>query len=482
MYDVAVIGGGVIGTSIARELSKYRLKCVLIEKTNDVANGTSKANSAIVHAGYDAPYNTLKGQYNKLGSDLYEQLCLDLDVHYKRVGSFVLAFEDEDYKVLNLLKDNGEKLGIKGLSIVDRTFILSKEPNITPEVIGGLYAPSAAITDPFGLTVAMMENAMDNGVDLMMNFPVNEINREKEYYNILSGDNRIQAKYIVNAAGVYADEILKMVDSESTFKIRPRRGQYYLLDKSADGLVNSVIFQCPGKKGKGVVVAPTVDGNVLIGPTSEDLEDKNGIETTKVGLDDVKVSASKAIENIPFYENITTFAGLRAESNLDDFLIGPYHETFYNVAGIKSPGLSAAPAIAEKVSKDIAEYFKAERNLHYNPKRSYVKAFMSMTLEEKNNMIEENPMYGNVICRCEQITEGEIVESIHRNCGGRTVNGIKRRIRPGAGRCQGGFCMPKVIEILSRELNIPQEEIVKENQGSYILTGRTKAGATCTTL
>lgn len=481
MYDVAIVGAGVIGASVARELMKYQLKVVVLEKGNDVAIGTTKANSAIVHAGYDAPFGSNKGRFNALGNRIFGEICDELNVPFNRIGSLVCAFDEEDMTTLKALKENGESLGIPGLRIIDQAMLRAFEPNISDLAIGALYAPSAGITEPWELTVAYMENAMDNGANLMLNFEVIKIDVESDGFLIHSSNQTVRAKRIVNAAGVYTDTLYKMVCDSPEFTIHPRRGQYFLLDKNVNGLVNHVIFPCPSKLGKGILVLPTTEGNLLVGPDSEDLEstEREAIETTGNRLDYIKESAAKLVNNIPYRENITTFAGLRAEPSTGDFIIGEGKISgFYNLAGMKSPGLSSAPAIGKHVATELSKSLKAPLNPHFNPIRQKRIRFEKLSDAEKAVLIKEKPAYGRIICRCESITEGEILDAIHRNCGGRTLNGIKRRARPGAGRCQGGFCGPRVMEILSRELAVPVESICQESSESFILIGKTKSEVT----
>lgn len=478
MYDVAVIGAGVIGTAIARNLMRYDLKVAILERANDVACGTTKANSAIIHAGYDAHADSLKGQFNAKGNAMFDVLCRELAVPFERVGSLVLALQPEDIKTLEELKANGDALGVPGLRILSREEVMQQEPNAAEENYGALFAPSAGIVEPWELAIACSENAVENGADLVLNYTVQEITRKASGFELSDGSRKIQTRLIVNCAGVHADAVYGFVTDKPEFEIHPRRGQYYLLDKTAHGLVNHILFPCPSKLGKGVLVVPTVDHNVLVGPDSEDLavSDKEAIETTLERLDFVKREAGKLCRNIPFRENITTFSGLRAEPTGGDFIIGesPQVTGFYNVAGMKSPGLSSAPAIADHVVQWVKERLIPEVNPHYNGFREPRIKFMELSVEEKQALIQKDPRYGRVICRCEMITEGEIVDAIHRKAGGLSINGIKRRVRPGAGRCQGGFCGPRVLEILERELGCTPMEVLQEGPGSQVLMGKTK--------
>lgn len=479
MYDIAIIGAGVIGAAALRELTKYNLKIVMLERENDVSTGTTKANSAIIHAGYDAPYDTLKGKFNAWGNKIFGDICEELSVPFKRTGSLVCAFDEEDLLTLEALKKNGERLDIPGLKIIDQSSLRAIEPNISDDAIAALYAPTAGITEPWELTIAYIENAIDNGAELKLNYEVKSIREAELGFIISDGDTEIRTRFIINAAGVYADKVYSMVCDDPEFSIIPRRGQYYLLDKTAGAHVNTVVFPCPSKLGKGTLVVPTVDGNLLIGPDSENLsvESKEHIETSYERLELVKSMAKALVKDIPFRENITTFAGLRAEPSNGDFIVEESSiNGFYNLAGMKSPGLSSAPAIGIHIAKMIAEErLGLSLRDDFNPYRKPRVKLEHMNDIDKQRLIKEKPEYGRIICRCEMISEGEIIDAIHRSCGGRTLNGIKRRVRPGAGRCQGGFCGPRVMEILARELDIPIEEVLHEGKESKILVGKTKA-------
>lgn len=479
MYDIAVIGAGVIGTAVARELSRYNLNIVMLERDNDVACGTTKANSAIVHAGYDASADSMKGIMNAKGNAMFGDVCKDLDVPFERIGSLVVAFSEEDMETLEGLLENGKALGIPGLEIIDSKSVYEKEANLNPGVRGALYAPSAGITEPWELAIAYAENAIENGAELKLNFEVKSIEKQENGFEIKSENETIQSRLVINCAGVYADEIHNMVAETPEFSIHPRRGQYFLLDKTTEGFVDHVIFPCPSKMGKGTLVVPTVDGNILIGPDSQDLgmEDKEATETTGDRLAYVREMVSQLTTKVPFREQITEFSGLRAEPDGGDFIIdwSKSVDGFYNVAGIKSPGLSSAPAIAERVMKAVVETLKPEEKEDFNPRRRPRVKLEDLNDDQLQALIEKDPRYGRIICRCEMISEGEIVDAIHRAAGGRTLNGIKRRVRPGAGRCQGGFCGPRVLEILARELDLNPTEIAHEGKDSYVLIGETKA-------
>ena len=474
-YDVAVIGAGIVGAAIARELSRYNLNIVIIERENDVCMGTSKANSAVVHAGYDPKEGTLMAKFNVAGNALFDKLCEELSVPFERNGSFVLAFDEAELGYLNDLLQRGKNNGVPDLEILTKKELLEKEPNLNQEVKGALFAKTGAIVDPMLLTISLVENAVKNGADCLLSFVVTDIVQEHGIYKIRSDEQEITAKYIINAAGVFADEIHKMVAPPS-FEIRPRRGQYFLLDKSEEGVVRSTIFPCPGKGGKGILVVPSVHGNILVGPASDDIEDKEDVATTDDILYQARVGARHLIPDISLWSCIRTFAGLRATADRDDFIIEEVKEApgFFDVAGIKSPGLTAAPAIALYLISLLREKGIAlEKRVDFDPiiQRKLV---IEMTGEERDAKILADSRYGRMICRCENITEGDIVDAIHRNPGATTLDGVKRRCRAGMGRCQGGFCGPKVQQIIAGELGKSLEDIVLEKSGSYILTGRTK--------
>ncbi|HYE83745.1 MAG TPA: NAD(P)/FAD-dependent oxidoreductase [Clostridia bacterium] len=476
MYDIAVIGAGIVGCSIARELSRYSFRTVLIEKNSDVADGTTKANSAIVHAGYDAKPGTLKARFNAPGCMMYENLCSELDVLYKKTGSLVLAFSQGEMKTLQKLYDQGIANGVPDMEIIGKERVHEIDKNLSDEVAGALYAKNAGIVSPWELAIALAENAVENGVELLLDSEIINIEKIPGGYGLHMPDRYIEAKYVVNCAGVYSDRINNMVASPS-FKILPRRGQYNVFDKSIGNFVNTVVFQCPSEVGKGVLISPTVHGNIFIGPDAEDVEDKEAVQTTQEGISFIWDASARSAEGLMRSSVITAFAGIRARSSTDDFVIGESEEAkgFINIAGIESPGLSSAPAIAVHVAEMLKQLMGSfEENKSFEPIRRKVIRFMELPEAEKNELIKQDPRYGRIICRCESITEGEIVDAIHRKVGARTLDGVKKRVRPGSGRCQGGFCGPRVMEILARELGTDIKAIVKNRRGSYILTGETK--------
>ena len=475
MYDVVIIGAGIIGASILRELSRYNLKVIALEKENDVAMGTTKANSAIIHAGYDPKNGTLMAELNVKGNEMFEELCKELSVPFIRNGSLVLAFNEEELNSINSLYENGIKNNVKDLEIIGRDEVLNLEPNISTDVLGALYAKTGGIVGPFEYTIALVENAIENGGEIKIRAEVVKIEKDEVFTIKLSNNEEIKTKYVINAAGVYSDEIHNMICKES-FKITPIRGEYYVLDKEEGKNFTHTIFQCPSKLGKGVLVTPTVHGNLIVGPNAEEIEDKESIKTTADALSFIKDKVSKTTEAINFRNSIRNFAGLRAEANMHDFIIEENSDVkgFIDVAGMKSPGLSAAPAVALKIVEILKDSgLNLVKNRDFNPYRKQIR-FMELPIEERSKLIKENKAYGRIVCRCEEITEGEIVDAIKRSFGNMTLDGVKRRCRPGMGRCQGGFCGPRVQEIIARELNIPLEDVLQEKDGSYILTRKSR--------
>ena len=475
MLDVIVIGAGVMGAAVSRELSKYKLNIMVLDKENDVSNGTSKANSAIVHAGYDAKEGTLMAKYNVLGAGMYESLCKEIGAPYKNVGSYVLAFSEEERKHIEKLYQRGLTNGVPQMEILEKDEILRREPNINKNVVAALYAGSAGIVGPWEFTIKLLENAALNGTEVLVDAEVSNIEKLQDGYKVILKDGRtFETKVVINAAGVYADKINDMV-SKNHFDIHPRIGEYYVLDKVQGKLTNSVLFQCPTIMGKGILVTKTVHGNIMVGPTAEDVESKDYVGTTTHGLDDIRRQAEKTISGINYRDSIRNFTGIRAESSTGDFIIGEVSDApnFFNIAGTKSPGLSSAPAIGVDVAKMVVEKLGAVKKEEFKQNKPQIH-FIELSPKEKAEVIKKDPRYGRIICRCESITEGEIVDVIHRMVGARTVDGVKKRCRPGTGRCQGGFCGPRVQEILARELGKELNEIVLDKKGAYILTTETK--------
>ena len=474
LYDVLIIGGGVIGSAIARELARYEGNFCLIEKNEDVCTGTSKANSAIVHAGFDAKNGTLMAEMNVKGNEMMGEVAKELDIPFKRNGAFVLCFDNKDLNSLQDLYQRGINNGVKDLQILTREEALELEPNLGDSVVAALYAPTSGIICPFALTIAFAENAADNGVEFKLNTPCEKIEKTEFGFRVYSKNEVIETKAIVNAAGVYADEIHNMV-CDNKLKITPRKGEYILCDKKVGTLCERTLFQLPTKLGKGILVSPTVHGNLILGPTALDIEDKEGIDTTKEGLDSVIEKASLSVKNVPVRSAITSFSGLRAHID-HDFILCESTPSFFDATGIESPGLSSAPAIGIYMAEMVAKKFSFNKKADFNPVRHGVIHASELSIEERAALIEKDPAYGRIICRCEMISEGEILSSIHRTLGATTLDGVKRRTRAGMGRCQAGFCSPKVMEILSRELNIPLDEIKKNGENSNLAVGKATKG------
>jgi glycerol-3-phosphate dehydrogenase len=475
MFDVVVVGGGVIGGMVLRELSKYQLSCCLLEKESDVAMGASKANSGIVHAGFDAKEGSLKAKFNVLGNKMMENVCAELGVHYKNNGSLVVAFSAEEMQTLAELKERGEKNGVLGLEIIDQKTLREKEKNISENAIGALYAPTGGIVCPYKLTIASIGNAMDNGAHLKCEFDVDKVEKTDYGFDVFStSGEKIETKLVINCAGIGSQKIANLFGDYS-FTVGGRKGEYILLDKESRGFVNHTLFFCPTEKGKGILVSPTVDENVLLGPTAQPANDGN-TETTELGLNEVQKKATEMCKGVPFFNTITSFAGTRAFCNRHDFIIEESSvKGLINCAGIESPGLTSAPAIAEYVVKEIvANIFALSPKADFNGKRKPDDFFVNLSTEEKNELIKKDSRYGRIICRCEQITEGEIVRAVLTNPKATTIDAVKRRTRAGMGRCQGGFCQPQVVEIIARETGVSLEQVTKSGKNSYLLVGRSK--------
>jgi len=473
MYDVTIIGGGVCGAAIAMYLSKYDIKCCLLEKDNDIAIGTTKANSGIVHAGYDPEPDTLMARLNVRGSELIEEFAKIMNVPYRKVGSMVIAFNANDEEHLHKLYERGIANGVRGMELLDRDELLRREPNLSPEVTGALYASSAAVVNPWRLCIAMAETAAKNGVEVYLDSEVTAIEKINGTFKVIAGNKTYETKYVINAAGLYSDYIADLVGAKD-FEIHASKGQYYLLDKTSNWLVNSVIFQCPTEKGKGVLVSPTAEGNIIVGPNAESGNERDDVSTTREGLDFVAQEAAKTTKLIDYRENIRSFAGLRANSDKRDFIIGESAlcRHFINVAGIKSPGLSSAPAIGEyvvEILEDCGLMMSKKEDWAY-PKPHI--CFAELSDEEKSEICKTEPKFGNVICRCNLITEGEVYNALESHIKPRTLDGIKRRTGSGMGRCQGGFCAVKIHEIICEYYNIDPKTVLWDKRGSYIVSGK----------
>ena len=474
MLDIIIIGAGVSGTAIARELSRYEAKILVLEKEEDVCCGTSKANSAIVHGGFDAETGSLMAKLNVRGSNMMAQLSKDLDFHYDRCGSLVLCMAEEDRPKLRKLYEKGVANGVKELRIIGREELLELEPNVGDDAVAALWAPSGAIVCPFGLNIALAENAAANGAAFAFNTQVTGLEQVDGGWLVHTNQGDFLSRAVINAAGVHAGEIHNLV-SEEKMTIINRRGDYYLLDKTAK-CVSHTVFTLPNRFGKGVLVSPTVHGNTIVGPTAIDIPDPENTATTAAGLTQAGEKASYMIRNLPLRQVITSFAGLRAHHVDHDFKIGEVEGApgFVDVAAIESPGLSASPAIGEYVADLVREMLDLQKKENFIATRKGILNPAELSLEERNALIQENPAYGQIICRCESISEGEILDAIHRPLGARSLDGVKRRVRAGMGRCQGGFCAPRVMEILARELGIPEVEVTKAGPGSELLVGMTK--------
>ncbi len=474
MFDFAVIGAGVVGGMVARELTKYTDSVVILERGCDVALGATRANSAIVHAGYDAAPGSLKALLNVRGSKMMAEVCGQLGVKYKNNGSLVVGFNDEDELTLKDLCERGKTNGVEGVRVIYRDEILTLEPNIGDGVTVALHAPTGAIVCPYELCMASVGNAMDNGATLKLNFEVNKIEKADGGFRISSDTDLFEARYVINCAGVYSDEVAALV-GDTSFTVRPRRGEYMLLDREVGAYIGHTVFRCPSKMGKGVLVTPTVDGNLLVGPTAEDIDDKENTATTAEGLAKVRALATEQVSRIDFSKVITSFTGLRATGSTGDFIIGMPTPGFLNLAGVESPGLSSAPAIAEyAVSLLIDAGYEAKARDDFNGNRRPMHFFSSLSVEEKNALIKERPEYAHVVCRCETVTEGEILDAIRTNPRPTDVDGVKRRTRASMGRCQGGFCTPYIIDLLAEEMGVDYTAVTKFGGNSYINFGKTK--------
>ncbi|MGN0713982.1 MAG: NAD(P)/FAD-dependent oxidoreductase [Anaerovoracaceae bacterium] len=473
--DVIIIGAGVTGCAIARELSRYKLDICVIEKESDICEGTSKANSGIVHGGFDAKPGSLKARLNVQGNAMMEELSKKLDFPFKRNGSMVVCQSAEEIPVLEELLQRGLTNGVKDMRILSRTEALELEPNLADSVYAALLVPSGGIVCPFGLNIALAENAAANGVEFRLETEVLSIEKLPETdataggqcdgYLVHTDKGDLQTRFLINAAGVYADTFHNMV-SEKKIHITPRRGDYLLLDRTAGGHVHHTIFQLPSEYGKGVLVTPTVHGNLMVGPTAIDIEDKEATATTAEGLAQVMEKCGRSVKNVPLKQVITSFAGLRAHEDGGEFIIGEAEDAkgFIDAAGIESPGLSSAPAIGQYVRELLADLTELKEKERFIETRKGIVRFAECSREAQQELIRQNPAYGQIICRCETITEGEILDAIHRPLGATTLDGIKRRTRAGMGRCQAGFCTPKVMDLLARELGLELKDIRKNGR------------------
>lgn len=476
MKDVIIIGGGVIGCGIARELARYQADVAVLEKGNDVSVGTSKANSGIVHGGFDAKPNTLKAKYNVSGNAMFDELSRELDFPFRRNGSMVLCFDEAQIDGLQELYDRGIANGVRDMYIIRGNAELKKlEPYVSDKAVAALVVPNGGIVSPYEMTVAYAENAAVNGVEFRFLSEVSAISKDNGVFTVTCSDGYSeQARVVINAAGVYADVINNMV-CEDKLHITARKGDYVLMDKTCGYLADHTLFQLPSKMGKGVLVTPTTHGNILVGPTATDVDDKSDVNTTAEELNEAFTKASITVPSLARRNIITQFSGLRAHLDSDDFVIGESTvEGFYNVAGIESPGLSCAPAIACDIAARVSSKLQLKEKLHFQAKRKGIPQFSKLSNTEREKLIDQNPLYGKIVCRCEVVTEGEIVDSIRRPVGAKDLDGVKRRTRAGMGRCQAGFCAPRIMEIIARELGCDMQDVTKLGGKSNVVIGRTK--------
>ena len=468
MRDIIVIGAGVVGCSIARELSKYNLDVLVVEKNSDVSEGISKGNSGIVHAGYNEKIGTLKAKLNIEGNKIFDDLSRDLQFPFKRNGAFILAFSDEEMKTLESLKENGEKLGVEGLEILTREEALNIEPNLNKEIVGVLNVKTSGIVSPYEMTIALAENAAENGVEFKLNSKVTNIEKISEGYKVtLNNKELVSGKIIINASGLEGAFLNNLV-SMSKREINPVKGEYCLFDKVAGAMINKTLFQVPSKLSKGVLVTPTAEGNLLVGPNA--VEGKT-LETSREGIDEILDKSKKSLEELPVARILNTFSGIRPKTKGGDFIIEEVEDAknFINVIGIDSPGLTAAPAIGVYVVNMIKDKLDLIEKKNFKKTREKIARFAELSLEEKNKLIKEKPAYGHMVCKCEFVTEGEIVEAIHRPIKALTVDAIKRRTRASMGGCQGIGCTLPISKILSRELGIDISDINKNSEGSPVI-------------
>ena len=475
MKDVVIIGAGVTGASVAYNLSKFKGDFLVVEKHADVCDETSKANSGICHGGYDAEPGSLKAKMNVEGNHMMDELSKELDFPYHKIGTLVLCHHEEDFPKLQKLYDQGIENGVGGMKIIYNEEILAMEPNVEENVYAALYCEEAGILDPFLMTIAYAEGSNLNGVDYKFNTEITEIKKEDDHYILKTANgDQIETRAIVNAAGLYSDVIHDMVLNDNKFDIMARRGEYLLLDKATRGFVTHVLFNLPTEKGKGILVSPTIDGNTLIGPTSDFVDDKSDLVTTQEHIEEVIEKVEDTVTNVPVRQVITSFSGNRAHEAGGDFVLEEAQKGFFDCVGIESPGLTSAPAIGKYMAGLVQESLGLEENPEFKAGRNPIPKTSEMDPEAHNELIKQNPKYGKIICRCEKVTEGEIVDAINRPLGATTVDGVKRRVRATAGRCQGGFCLPSIIEILARELGIDEEEVTKKGRDSHYIEKRVK--------
>ncbi len=475
--DIVVIGAGAVGCAIARELSKYDVKVTVVEMRDDIGGDASKSNSAIIHTGYDASPGTLESQLVVAANPMFDKVTEELDIPYKKLGAILPAFTEEQFEKLAEIKKKAFDNRVYDVEYLSKEQILEKEPNLNPNVLGGLHIPRENIIDPFIYVQALAENAHENGTTFLTRTKVVDIIVENDQVTkVITDKGEIETKIVINAAALYCDEIAAMV-GKAEYKVVPRRGQFYILDKNTSCKVQNIVLPIPTKITKGKLMCPTIHGNMLVGPTAEDLPDKTNTGITSEGLESIFADVKNMIPNVNIRDSITQYSGLRPNRVPEGLHVDFYDDLkgYINLSGVRSTGLTLSLAMGTYIAQKILETgFSMKKKDDFVNTRKGIPCFHEMNLEEKAEIIKENPLYGNIVCRCESITEGEIVAAIKRPLGATTVDGVKRRVRAGMGRCQGGFCGPKVIEILSRELNIPIESVEKNLVGSYMVTGKTK--------
>ncbi|MBQ7155252.1 MAG: NAD(P)/FAD-dependent oxidoreductase [Synergistaceae bacterium] len=478
-YDVVIIGSGITGASIARELSKYKLKLAVLDKASELPAGASRANSSMIHGGFDDKPGTVKAKFCVPGNKMWHKLKDELDVHLDECGSYVCAFNDDEVKHLEKLLEQGKANGAPGVEIVSGDVMRSREPNVSPEIVAALWSPEAAIINNFEAVNAMIESAKINGAELFLETHVTGLlfDDKGDIHGVKTNKGEYLAPVVINAGGVHSGEIASWA-GDNSFKIIPTKGEYYLLDRTTGGLITSFLFACPSKAGKGITVLRTAEGNLMSGPTATEQDDPEDRSTTPEGLAEVLKGARKLLPNFPVNMNITTFAGVRANTESGDFEIGALAKPrgFVNAAGIKSPGFTSSPAIAEYIAQllkeELADRITLTPNDKFIPERRNIPRFLYMDMESRKALAEKDPAYAQIVCRCETVTEGQVLEAIRR--GARTVTAVKMMTRAGTGRCQGGFCCPRVAEILSRELGLPLDEVTRHGGESKLLVGKTK--------
>lgn len=476
MFDYVVIGTGIVGSFVAWELSKYKLKVLVLEKESDIANGQTIANSGIIHSGHDPEENTLKAKLCVRGNELYRKFEDELKIPLRKTGAFVVANSKEDIKRLEDLKERAFTNGVKEAFILNKEEALKQEPNLTDNVEAVLSLPTTMVTFPWEVCFNLLENAATNGVEILVNHGVTNIVKIDEYYEVHTKNKTFKTKGVINAAGVYSDNIASFVEEDLPFEIIPRRGEYFVLDHRVSYFLDRVLYPLPGAKGKGVLLTPQVHGNILIGPNAEEIKDKGDLSTTKEGLDFVRNESYVQAKNIPYFANIRTFSGIRSSSTYKDFYIkeSTNNERFYHLGGIDSPGLTAAPAIAEYLMDLILNKYPVEKKNEYIKFKGKEKAFKELNNKEKAELIKESPLHGRIVCKCEMVTEQEIIDAIKGVVGNDTIKGIKKRTRAGAGICQGGYCENVVLKIIAREKNKKLTEVNYYEEDSQILVEETK--------